>query len=64
MGGISVLTLLIPVAAKAGGAQGYPYLLVIGQTLIAQIAVNHSSIITNHSIKKQANPSETKHSTL
>jgi len=34
MGGISVLTLLIPVAAKAGGAQGYPYLLVIVRVLM------------------------------
>ena len=29
MGGVSVLTLLIPVTAKAAGKEGYPYLLII-----------------------------------
>merc|ERR1719357_303364 len=34
MGGVSVLTLLIPVTAKAAGKEGYPYLLIIVRVLM------------------------------
>ena len=34
MGGVSVLTLLIPVTANAGGKNGYPYLLIIVRVLM------------------------------
>ena len=34
MGGVSLLTLLIPVTANAGGVDGYPYLLIIVRVLM------------------------------
>ena len=34
MGGVSALTLLIPVTANAGGKDGYPYLLIIVRVLM------------------------------
>ena len=47
MGGVAGLTLLIPVAAKAGGETGYPYFLVIIRVLMGLCEASTFPCITS-----------------